>query len=136
MSKKVRKYTKEFKGEALKLALNSESVSRTAQDLGIPEATLHSWVKKAKNEGEKSYELSNGEKGTVNIGDVLSENQALRKRLIRLEQEKDILKKAAAYFARESMCFQQPICRQSDGHTAFTGEALDEHTTQQCGPTT
>ena len=103
MSKKVRKYTKEFKGEALNLALNSESVSRTAQDLGIPEATLHSWVKKAKNEGEKSYELSNGEKGTVNIGDVLSENQALRKRLIRLEQEKDILKKAAAYFARESM---------------------------------
>ena len=103
MSKKVRKYPKEFKGEAIKLALNSESVSGVAKDLGMPEATLHSWVQKAKSEGEKDYEHGNGEKGTVNVGDVLSENQALRKRLARLEQEKDILKKAAAYFARESL---------------------------------
>ena len=102
MLKKTRKYTKEFKAEAIQLALGSPSVSGTAKDLGMPDATLHAWVKKVKVEGEQDYELSTGEKGTVNVGEVLSENQALRKRLARLEQEKEILKKAAVYFAKES----------------------------------
>jgi transposase len=102
MSKKTRRYTKEFKAEAIQLALSSTSVSGTASDLGMPDATLHAWVQKAKDEGEQGYELPTGEKGTVDVGKLLSENQALRKRLTRLEQEKDILKKAAAYFAKES----------------------------------
>lgn len=102
MSKKVRKYTGEFKAEAIKLALSSDSITGTAKELGIPEATLHTWVFKAKQQGKQNYELQSVEKGTVNVGDILAENRELRKRLARAEQEKDILKKAVTYFAKES----------------------------------
>jgi transposase len=102
MSKKVRKYTAEFKREAIKLALRSDSVTATAKELGMPDATLHTWVQKAKKQGDKNYVLPNGETGSVNVGDILTENRELRKRLTRAEQEKDILKKAATYFAKES----------------------------------
>ena len=102
MSKKVRKYTAEFKTEAIKLALGSASVLSAAKDLGMPEATLHTWVQRAKAQGEQAYTLPSGEKGSVDVGELLSENQALRKRLAHLEQDTDILKKAAAYFAKES----------------------------------
>lgn len=102
MRKKVRKYTEEFKGEAMKLALSSDSVVGTAKELGIPESTLHTWVQKAKQQGEQPYELQSGEKSSVNIGDMLTENRELRKRLARSEQEKEILKKAVTYFVKES----------------------------------
>jgi transposase len=102
MSKNARKYTAEYKAEALKLALSSSSVSGAAKDLGMPEATLHTWVTKAKALGEQQLELKNGDKTSVNVGEILEENQQLRKRLARLEQEKDILKKATAFFVRES----------------------------------
>jgi transposase-like protein len=46
MSKKVRKYPAEYKAEAVKLALSSESVSGVAKSLGMPEATLYVWVLK------------------------------------------------------------------------------------------
>ncbi len=97
MTKVSRSYTKEFKDEAVKLALNSVSVSSAAKDLGIPDATLHTWVKKAKQRGEYVSTLSNG----LNVNDLLEENKKLHKRLARLEQEKAILKKAATYFAKE-----------------------------------
>lgn len=103
MSKKQRKYTKEFKTEAVKLAISSSSVSSTAKELGLPAPTLHTWVTQAKNIGEQAYALPTGEKGSINVSEVLEENRALRKRLARLEQEKEILKKAAAYFAKESL---------------------------------
>lgn len=102
MSKKTKRYTAEFKAEAIKLALSAVSVSSVAKELGMPDATLHTWVQQAKAHGKQSYELAGGEKGSINVGELLSENQALRKRLAQLEQDKDILKKAAAYFARES----------------------------------
>lgn len=102
MSKKVRKYTAEYKAEVIKLALSSDSVSGTAKELGMPEATLHTWVQKARKQGEKSYALPSGETGSVNVSDILAENRELKKRLARSEQEKDILKKAATYFAKES----------------------------------
>ena len=102
MSRKVRKYPEEFKVEAIKLALSSDSVTGTAKGLGMPEATLHTWLSKAKQQGEKNYELSSGEKGSVNVGDIIRENRELRKRLARAEQEKEILKKAVTYFAKES----------------------------------
>lgn len=98
MSNKNRSYTDEFKQEAIKLALSSESVASAASALGIPDGTLHTWVKKAKQLGEVAS-IAPGE--TVNIGEIIEENQELKKRLARLEQEKAILKKAATYFAKE-----------------------------------
>ena len=98
MPNNVRKYTDEFKREAVKLALNSSSVLSAAKDLDMPEATLHTWVQKAKRSGEF---VDPSTEQPINIGEVIEENQQLKKRLARLEQEKAILKKAATYFAKE-----------------------------------
>lgn len=98
MSPKTRKYTPEFKREAVELALNSPSVLQASKDLGMPEATLHTWVQKAKRMGECIHPATDK---PVEVGKLIEENQQLKKRLARLEQEKAILKKAATYFARE-----------------------------------
>ena len=98
MTTKIRKYTPEFKQEAVQLALNSPSVLSAAKDLGMPEATLHTWVQKAKRYG---VEVDSSSNKTVNVGVLVAENLELKKRLARLEQEKAILKKAATYFAKE-----------------------------------
>ncbi len=46
MTKKCNKtYTNEFKREAIKLALESSNITGSAKSLGIPEATLHTWVR-------------------------------------------------------------------------------------------
>lgn len=101
MPKKLRSYTKEYRTGAVQLALSSDSVSGTAKSLGIPEATLYSWVSKAKRTGEVNYADETGVVNTVNVSEVLAENERLKKQLLRLEQEKAILKKAATYFAKE-----------------------------------
>lgn len=90
------KYTKEFKQEAVHLALNSSSVQAASRELGMPEATLHTWVQKAKQSGEVSTPT-----GQVNVGELIQEVQQLKKQLAKSEREKTILKKAAAYFAKE-----------------------------------
>ncbi len=48
MSRQIRKYTKEFKIEAVNLALKSPTISVTARELGLPVATLHTWIKPLK----------------------------------------------------------------------------------------
>ena len=53
-----RGYTAEFKSEAVKLALNSPSVVSAAKSLGMPEATLHTWVQKAKSQGEVAGKIN------------------------------------------------------------------------------
>ena len=98
MTNKTRKYTPEFKREAVQLALNSPSVLSAAKDLGMPDATLHTWVQKAKRSGEV---INPGAEQPITMGQLVDENQQLKKRLARLEQEKAILKKAATYFAKE-----------------------------------
>lgn len=98
MSNQNRNYTQEFKKEAIKLALNSPSVTSAANALGIPEATLHSWVQKARRSGEEADPQSGK---MVNVAELLSEVQQLKKQLARSELEKEILKKAATYFAKE-----------------------------------
>ena len=52
-----RRYTAEFRQEAVDYALDSPSVVGAAQDLGIPEATLHAWVQKAKRHGKNAARL-------------------------------------------------------------------------------
>ncbi len=97
MAKNVRKYTAEFRQEAVKLALNSPSISATAKELGVPEPTLHTWVAKLKKAPSNTKTFVQQD-----IATLLEENRRLAKENARLKQEKDILKKAAAYFARES----------------------------------
>lgn len=101
MGKKIRSYTSEFKAEAIKLAIDSSSVGKTAKDLGIPISTLHTWISQSRL---SSYDLKIDNKSnepTLNIKLLLEKNKELQNRIARLEQEKSILKKAATYFARE-----------------------------------
>jgi transposase len=94
MGKENRSYTEEFKQEAVNLAVRSGPVSKVAKELGIPVATLHSWVNtriKAKSSAEgRGQDLTN----------LFEENRRLHKELAVAKEERDILKKAAAYFAK------------------------------------
>ena len=80
----MKKYDEEFKREAVKKYLDGQSVASIAREIGVNEKTIHKWKKDL---------LS------VN-GEVDREKLAMRKRIFELEQECEILKKAAAYFAR------------------------------------
>ena len=101
MPRKTRKYTTEFKQEAVDLALSSSSVSDVAEQLGIPKGTLYTWIDSCKKVGIQSVENTNGKTSNVDVSKLIAENRELHKKLSRLEQEKAILKKAATYFAKE-----------------------------------
>jgi len=91
-----RRYTREQKEEAVKLVKASgESVNKIAEDLGIPPNTLHNWVRKAKiNAGE-------GPDGALTESERAELNR-LRREARRLRMERDFLKKATAFFAKET----------------------------------
>lgn len=95
MSKrKVTHYTLEFKQSSVNLALElDQSIGKTAKDLNIKESTLHGWV--TKYGGKLASKTGKPEDC------VYEELKRLRKENHRLKQERDILKKATAYFARE-----------------------------------
>jgi transposase len=97
MSKSNRSYSQEFIKESVYYALNAISITQAAKDLGIPEATLHGWVRKAKLNGDAV--TPSGE--PIDVSKMVDELRELRKQVSRLEQEKAILKKAATYFAKE-----------------------------------
>jgi transposase len=94
MSKKrpYRRYTEEFKRDAIRLVEEEGlSVARVARDLGVNVNSIYDWRKKYRD--EQSEELGDSE---------LEELKRLRKRVRVLEEEREILKKAAAFFAKES----------------------------------
>jgi transposase len=97
MSKSNRSYSQEFIKESVYYALNAISITQAAKDLGIPEATLNGWVRKAKLNGDAV--TPSGE--PIDVSKMVDELRELRKQVSRLEQEKAILKKAATYFAKE-----------------------------------
>ena len=97
MTRLVRKYTKEFKQEAVNLALKSPSIVNTAKELGIASATLHSWVNALKRKGNLAAVDTNSSK---DMATLVEENRRLHKELAIAKEEKEILKKAAAYFAQ------------------------------------
>ena len=90
------RYTLEFKIEAVRLVQGGQSIAAVAKILGISEQTLHNWVKlqaKGRLTGANSKPVSPEQ----------MEISRLRAELARVKMERDILKKAAAYFAKESM---------------------------------
>ena len=98
MSKKARRgrraFTDEFKSEAVALVESSgKSVGRIAKDLDLTETALRGWVKKAES----------GSPGNPAINeDERAELMRLRGEVRVLRMERDFLKKAAAFFAKES----------------------------------
>lgn len=87
------KYPDEFREEAVRLVRQSDSsVAKVARELGINAETLRTWVRAAEVETGDRAGLTKVER---------AELVELRRRVKRLEQEREILGKAAAFFARE-----------------------------------
>jgi transposase len=94
----MRKYDLEFKREALRLAADPKTPdSRVEKDLGLYQGAVRTW----------RTELGRIEEGTapgMKRGDPAeAELRALRIELARVKEERDILKKAAAYFSRDAI---------------------------------
>ena len=89
------RYTDEFKSEAVKqISDRGFKVSEVSERLGISTKSMYTWLREAKgHRGRRS--LNDSE-------DVRQENLRLKAELKRVEEERDILKKAAAYFAKAS----------------------------------
>lgn len=94
---KIRKYTPEFKQEAINLALKSPSITKVAEELGIPAGTLYTWIHALKSKGDLAVVDAVGGK---NMATLIEENRQLHKKLAIALEERAILKKAAAYFAQ------------------------------------
>jgi transposase len=89
-------YTREFKAEAVKLVLEQGfSLAEAAKRLSIPKGTLTGWVSSAKGGASAP--------GSRPVSEAEAEVRRLRKDLAEARMERDILKKATAYFARESL---------------------------------
>lgn len=97
MSKqKRRSFTKEYKAEVVELCWKSgKSIGAIAQDLGLAETAVRRWVQQADVDGGK------GPAGALTTAER-EELSALRRRVKTLEMEREILKKATAFFAKES----------------------------------
>jgi transposase len=88
-----RKHSNEFKMEAVKLGEREDmTVAQAARDLGISESLLHKWINQF---GKKSD-------GSRVTPDEHEELIRLRRELRIVKEERDILKKATAFFAKES----------------------------------
>jgi len=86
-------YTAEFRETAIKLALAGDKpTADVARELGLPEWKLYGWVQSWKKKNKKA-EHQSGKSAEEEL-------RKLQKRNRELEQENEILKKAAAYFAK------------------------------------
>ncbi len=90
-------YTLEFKLEALRRVRAGEAVRQIGREIGVPEQSIRNWVK-----AQAVGKLGTADKGRP-ITPEQMEISRLRAEVIRLRMETEILKKAAAYFARESL---------------------------------
>ena len=86
-------YPSEFKESAVKLALESNSIAETARGLGVKVNTLHTWISKYSQPKELSMKSDEH---------IYDEVKRLKRELAKVTEERDLLKKAAAYFAKES----------------------------------
>jgi transposase-like protein len=96
MARKRRKFTQEFKVEAVRLCkVGDRSIGQVAKDLDLTETALRSWIERV------DIDAGQGPPGALTTAER-EELTQLRKQVRRLEMEKEILKKAAAFFAKES----------------------------------
>ena len=95
MARKRRRFTSEFKQEAVQLVLEGDvSIAEVARDLDVCESSLHRWL--------KQHEIDQDPKQTNDLTTTEREEiRQLRAQVRRLEMERSILKKATAFFAKE-----------------------------------
>lgn len=96
MGKQRRKYTDEFKRDAVRMMRDrgGRTVGQVADDLGVTANQLHRWAK----DRAKEILSKRNEHGET----LEEENRRLRKENERLRMERAIIKKAAAFFARDN----------------------------------
>jgi len=104
MARKYQRYTQEFKLEAIRLMSEAEKpVAQIARELGIRVNQIYKWKKQLEEKSTQAF--SRTAKASSSEENISSEKdaeiKALKLQVERLEAEKEILKKAAAYFAKE-----------------------------------
>ena len=93
-----RKFSREFKLEAVKLVRDrGVAAAQAARDLDLHENVLRKWVREAEADPQSAFP------GNGQMKPEQQEIERLRRELARMKAERDILKKAAAYFARDSI---------------------------------
>ncbi len=97
MTKKRKHYSKQFKIDAVQLVTEQGfDVSEAARNLGIHHSSLRRWKRELESDGNQAFP------GKGNLSPEKEELDRLRKENKRLRMERDILKKATAFFAKES----------------------------------
>jgi transposase len=95
----LRSYTPEFREEAVKTVLaQGLSLEEASQRLAVPKGTLANWVVAAKR-GRPAVAAP----GSRSVAELEAEVAKLRRDLAEARIERDVIKKAVAYFARESL---------------------------------
>jgi transposase len=87
-------YPEEFRREAVQMVRSGRKLSDVAASLGVTEQSLRTWV--------KQDQLNRRERDDGLRSEEHEELRELRQQVKRLEQERDLLKRAAAFFARET----------------------------------
>jgi transposase len=97
MTKVQKTYTREFKEEAVRLTQTSgKPLAQVARELGISDSSIHQWRKELAQHGKDAFP------GSGHQTPLEEENRQLKRELERVQQERDILKKAISIFSRES----------------------------------
>jgi len=98
MTRKTRPYPKEFRAEAVRLVLEQGlSLREVSQRLAVAKGTLAGWVANARGANAQRAP------GARSVAELENEVSGLRLEPSRTRMERDILKKAASYFAKESL---------------------------------
>ena len=101
MSKQTRRrFSPEFKAGAVEMATRpGASISHAARDLNVGEASLHEWIKQSRGVPTRGLSAPlNGPVGETERDELIR----LRREVTTLRMERDFLKKATAFFAKES----------------------------------
>lgn len=94
--KQRRQFTREFKLEAVRLVLErGVSFAQASRDLGVHVNVLRKWVRDFEDDPKQAFP------GHGQMKPEQAEIERLRKEVTKLKAERDILKKAAAYFAKD-----------------------------------
>jgi transposase len=97
MTQKRKKFSKQFKIDAVKLVTEQGyNISEAARNLGIHHSSLRRWKKQFETSGNQAFP------GKGHMSPEKEELERLRKEVKKLRMEREILKKAAAFFANES----------------------------------
>jgi transposase len=97
---RYRRYTEEFKVEAVRLS-ESVGAAAAAKRLGIPDGSLRNWIHRSGG-GKLELPERGSEPVKRTLAEVEAENVRLRRELESTQLDLEIVKKAAAYFAKES----------------------------------